>query len=269
MDTSHTAVRLADITQLLDELLEPDRFTAADIAWNGLQVEAKSEAIVKKVGLAVDAGASVIREAIRQECDLLITHHGLFWGTAPSPMVTGKMGEKIRTLINGTCSLYSCHLPLDGNLTVGNASEIARLLELTDIQPAFSALGATIGVVGILPQTLERSQLESHLLSRIIPEKAQKGMTCSLLFGPEHVSRIGIATGSASSLIPEAKALGCDAFLSGEPKHEAYHLAQEEEMNAIFAGHYHTETFGVRAIGKFLEENAKIQCIFLDEPTGI
>lgn len=269
MDTSHQNTTLSSLTELLDNLLEPERFTTADIAWNGLQVEAAADPSVRKIGVAVDAGLSIIREAVRTECDLLITHHGLFWGKTPSPLITGLNGEKVRALLNGGCSLYASHLPLDGNMRVGNASEIARVMGLTDIQPAFSADQANVGVTGRLPHHLTKETVETHFLSHIIPEGAERGLTCSLLFGTETITKVGIATGSASSLIPDAKALGCDVFLSGEPKHEAYHLAQEHEMNVIFAGHYFTETFGVRALGKFLEETTKIPTIFLDEPTGI
>ena len=269
MDASLQSTPLARITELLDNLLEPERFTTADIAWNGLQVEASAQQSVKKIGVAVDAGLSIIREAVRTQCDLLITHHGLFWGKSPSPLITGLNGEKVRTLLNGGCSLYASHLPLDGNMRVGNAAEIARAVALTDIQPAFSDEQAHVGVTGMLPQPLTKETVETHFLSHIIPEGAERGLTCSLLFGTETITRVGIATGSASSLIPDAKALGCDVFISGEPKHEAYHLAQEHEMNVVFAGHYFTETFGVRALGKFLEETTKIPTIFLDEPTGI
>lgn len=269
MDASHQPTTLSVIIELLDNLLEPERFTTADIAWNGLQVEAAAEQTVRKIGVAVDAGLSIIREAVRTECDLLITHHGLFWGKTPSPLITDLNGEKVRALLNGECSLYASHLPLDGNMQVGNAAEIARVMALTEIKPAFSANQAHVGVTGILSQPLTKETVETEFLSHIIPDGSDRGLTCSLLFGTDTITKVGIATGSASSLIPDAKALGCDVFLSGEPKHEAYHLAQEHEMNVVFAGHYFTETFGVRALGKFLEEITKIPTIFLDEPTGI
>jgi dinuclear metal center YbgI/SA1388 family protein len=257
---------LHTIVKKLDLLLAPERFSDADIAWNGLQVEAgKNE--IQKVGLAVDAGLSILRRAVEEECQLLVTHHGLFWGSE-SPIISGIKAQKIRTLLLGGCSLYSSHLPLDGHIEVGNAAQLAQHLGLTNIRPGFLIDGISVGVFGEFPETMKRDDLPAFVYEGTIP-RGQDGITCSLLFGKEDIRTVGIATGSASSLISHAKLEGCDLMISGEPKHEAYHLAQEEELNVLFAGHYFTETFGVKALGEYLKKELHVSTVFFDEPTGI
>lgn len=269
---------LQTIIGLLQELLRPELYEKADISWNGLQVEAvssfsnrtssgSSAKTVSKIGVAVDAGLSVLEAAVKEGCDLLITHHGLFWGSCP-PVLTGLMAKKVSTLLQNGCSLYVSHLPLDGNERVGNAFELGRHLELQGLTGAFDCGGATIGAKGVLPEALPFSQCVDRFSSLIIPE-GKHSITCELPFGPERISTIGIATGSASSLMSDAKALGCDLLLSGEPKHESYHTAKELELHAYFAGHYYTETFGVKAVARYLEDELQIATVFIDEPTGI
>ena len=53
-------------------------------------------------------------------------------------------------------------------------------------------------------------------------------------------------------------------FLSGEPKLMAYHLAQEFKVNAVFAGHYATERFGVKAVGQELSRRFGVKVDFVD-----
>ncbi|MCI5066398.1 Nif3-like dinuclear metal center hexameric protein [bacterium] len=265
---------LGEITAHLDSLLESERYGspaskgAPDISWNGLQVAARREdSHVAKVGLAVDSGLSILQHAADAECDLLIVHHGLFWGSC-SPKISGIVGEKIRTLVQGGCSLYASHLPLDGDPTFGNAAQIARKLQLQEVSPSFFFNGVPVGVTGRLAEEGARESVIDEARKTIIPAHGET-LVRTLSFGTPTVRTIGIATGSASSLLPNAKELGCDLFISGEPKHESYHLAKELRMNALFAGHYFSETFGVRAVGEHITKEYGIPFLFIDEPSGI
>src|SRR5262245_25723963 len=120
--------QLKTVTAFFDSLLEVHSYQ--DSALNGLQVDS-GRAEVSCVAFAVDAGQSVIEEAIQRGAELLVVHHGLYWGSCEP--VTGPIGRKIRTLISRGCSLYASHLPLDGNTEVGNGFELARYLGLEDI----------------------------------------------------------------------------------------------------------------------------------------
>ena len=62
---------------------------------------------------------------------------------------------------------------------------------------------------------------------------------------------------------------GADALLTGEPAERAMNQARELGMHLIAAGHYATETFGVRALGEHLAERFDVRHVFLDVPNPV
>lgn len=250
--------KLKKITNYLDELLPAEEFT--DRSLNGLQVDS-GNADITKIAFAVDAGLSVFEEAIREEADLLVVHHGMLWGQ--EFRISGTMGTKIRKLIQNGCSLYASHLPMDGNMEVGNNVEIARALNLKDIEADFLYKGNTIGVKGEFPEPVDMAYIEKKALELT----GQKGI--NMPFGTKKITSVGIVSGGASSVLPEASEKGFDLFLSGEPRHSDYHVASELKINAAFWGHYLTETFGPKAIQARLEKNFEISTVWIDKPTGL
>lgn len=255
-----TQPTLTAITTFLDELLPPT--TYADSSQNGLQVDSGNETVTH-VGVAVDAGESVIAAAIERGVDLLVVHHGLFWSTTPSRL-TGPLGRKIRLLINNGCSLYASHLPLDGHQVYGNAAQIAQALSLRDISPFCFYKGGPVGCRGTFHQPTTIEAITSHVASF-----RGHSPTRYLPFGQSTFSTIAIVTGSGSFAIEECASSGIDLLLSGEPKHEAYHLAKELRQSVLFAGHYATETFGVTAVGRVLGERFGVRESFIGEASGI
>lgn len=250
--------QLHSIVSYLNALL-PDH--PGDIARNGLQVESSNENI-ERVVFAVDAGLSTIEGAIRKEADLMIVHHGLFWGQ--SAPITGVFAKKVEALLKGGCSLYASHLPLDASAEVGNNYEIARALGLENLGHAIELAGEPIGCSGEFTHPKSREEIIEwcESVSGATP-------TLSFPFGSDKIRRVIVVSGSGSSALEEAKKSGADLLLSGEPKHEAYHLCRELQMNAIFFGHYGSETFGVKALQARLEKDFGVSTDFVDEPTGV
>lgn len=230
-----------------------------DPSMNGLQVEGK--ATIGKVGAAVDAAQSIFERARQEEVDFLITHHGLWWGQ-PFPIV-GYQKRRLETLFAGGISLYTAHLPLDAHPEVGNNAVMASKLGLSELEPLVVPKYGPIGIIGRLepPQTL--AQLGDRL----------GGLTGMQVLvhqgGAEEVSRVGVISGGAAGEIGTAKALGCDLFITGEPSHAHFHEAFELGMNVIYAGHYDTETFGVKALAQRIEEEFGLPWVFIDHPTGL
>ncbi len=229
-----------------------------DKSLNGLQVEGVGE--VRTVALATDAALATFCMAADAGADFLIVHHGLFWGSAVP--VTGPHRERLAALFDAGISLYAAHLPLDGHAEVGNNAVLARLLGLTDRRP-FGRYGERwIGVEGRPPGPCDRAGLAARI-------EALLGVRPDVLaFGGEIVQRVAIVSGAAADLVPEAAAAGVDAFVTGETSHIAWHAARERDLNVFFAGHYATETLGVRALGDVLSERFGVETVFLDAPTG-
>ena len=226
-------------------------------AINGLQVENSGR--VNRLAAAVDASEASIRRAIELGCDVMLVHHGLFWdGNQP---LTGRRYRRVAQLINGDVALYSSHLPLDVHPEVGNNAQLARALDI-DIQGTFAdQQGRDAGVWGIL--NVARETLTARLDDVL-------GVRVRLLAGGgERVARVGVITGSAGSMIHHAVAANLDAFITGEGVHHTYFDAMESGINVYYGGHYATETFGVRALAKHIEEKFGIPWEFIDQPTGL
>lgn len=251
---------LLDLISFLDNMLPPTVY--ADSSQNGLQVDGGGGEI-RRVAFAVDAGETVIADAIGWGADLLVVHHGLLWSSIPS-RITGPFARKVRLLLESGCSLYGTHLPLDGHQEVGNAAQIAQMLALQEIRPFCFYKGGPVGCWGSASEPMTVETVSSIL-------KGLRGASPSLFlpFGKTTFSTFAVVTGSGSFALEECATAGIDLLISGEPKHEAYHLAKELKQSALFAGHYATETVGVLALERLVREQFGVETSFFDEPSGI
>jgi dinuclear metal center protein, YbgI/SA1388 family len=246
-------VHLSDIARYLDSYLSINEIEDYKQAINGLQIENTKN--IEKISVAVDACESVIRQAIEAGSQLLIVHHGLFWnGSAP---LTGPLYRKVRMAIEAGLALYSSHLPLDVHPVVGNNALFADMLTLPKERAPFLGMGCRV----------ETEVPRQELLARI--ENAVGGRVHLAPGGPEICRKIGIVTGAAGSEVFKAAAAGVDTLVTGEGPHWSYTAAEELGVNLIYAGHYATETFGVKALGRHLEEKFGLPWQFHDHPTGL
>lgn len=225
---------------------------------NGLQVEGSAE--VERVALATDAALATFAMASAAGAGFLIVHHGLFWGRVEP--ITGPHRARVAALLEAGISLYAAHLPLDAHPGVGNNAVLARLLELENPTP-FGRWGSrSIGWRGVLESPTDPTALAARL-------EALLGARPDVLpFGADEVRTVAIVSGAAADLVFEAAQAGVDAFVTGETSHVAWHQARELGMNVFFAGHYASETLGVRALGDHLAAEFDLETVFLDAPTG-
>ena len=251
--------KLKDISEFLDQELQVNEFN--DVSLNGLQIEGSRE--VSSIAVAVDSGLSIIEQAIELGAQLLIVHHGLFWGKPLA--IHGAHKTLLEKCFNSGLSLYACHLPLDAHLKYGNNAALAKLIELENVQSAFNYQGKHIGVKGLNSKKLTFSDINSRLTS--LPGATND--IHSLNFGPKVPASVGILSGSGADVLEEFNTTGFDTLITGESKQFAYHFSKDNKLNAIFAGHYATETLGVQELGKLLKSKFNVQWRFIDHPTGI
>jgi dinuclear metal center YbgI/SA1388 family protein len=231
---------------------------SADYSDNGLQVEGSDD--VTRLAFAVDACQETIARAITAGVQMLIVHHGLFWGKPL--MVVGPHRRRVQALLDGGCSLYAAHLPLDRHPEVGNNAQLARMLGLTVVGGLGEAFGLPVGVIATAAATT-RTALVARLAASL-------GVTPLVLpGGPEQVRTIGIISGGAARDIVTAAAAGCDTYITGETSHSSYHDAAEYGVNVIYAGHYATETVGLKALAAHLGAQFALPSTFIDRPTGL
>ena len=251
-------MKLSSLVTYANEVLQIASVPDYPNALNGLQLE-NHDGEVTKIAAAVDAHLPVVKQAVARRCDLLLVHHGLFWGGAQP--LTGAMFEKISAAGEGNLAIYSAHLPLDGHAEMGNSVLLARALELTETEPFFEFKGYPIGVRAKVQMT------RREVARRLEAALGGKPLVCG--GGPDKVRQIGIVTGGAGSEVAAVKAHGIDTFITGEGPHWSYTLAEELGVNVLYGGHYATETFGVKALAAHLSEKFNLRWEFVDHPTGL
>jgi dinuclear metal center YbgI/SA1388 family protein len=232
---------------------------AKDYGENGLQVEGAEE--VSSLAFAVDASYAAIGRSVDAKAGMLIVHHGLFWG---KPLrIVGAHRRRVKTLLDGDCSLYASHLPLDRHAEVGNNAELARLLGLKIVAPLGEAFGAPVGFVAETAKPLTLDELAGRFRAAIgEPLLVLPG-------GPNAIRRVGLISGGAAGEIGTAASAGCDAYVTGETSHSDYHDAAEQGISVIYGGHYATETLGLRALARHLEQRYDLPWTFIEGPTGL
>lgn len=251
-------MKLEPLLQYLDSYLGTADFPDYSAAWNGLQVEGPEE--VGHLVAAVDASTASIQAAVDRHADLMVVHHGLFWGgSAP---LTGRLLGRVRPLIENRVALYSSHLPLDAHAEVGNNALLARALGLV-LEGRFDAYqGTPVGWHGRLNPT-------DVAALRARAEAAIAGPVRVIDGGPSRIERVGVVTGSGADALAEAAALGLDALVTGECHHHHAIDAMELGIHLVLAGHYATETFGVKALAAHVAERFDLTWEFVDLPTGL
>lgn len=248
---------LQSICDFLDEFLEIREVEDYPNALNGLHLE--NDGRVTRIGAAVDASEATIEMAIDGQVDLLIVHHGLFWGGLNR--LVGARFHKIKRAVSANLAIYSAHLPLDLHPEVGNNILLAQALELGRPEPFFLHKGRNLGFA--VSTKIDRAEL----ISRLKGVLGRELWVC--VAGPAEVKRVGIVTGAGGAQIEQAKAEGIDTFVSGEGPHHTFALAEELRVNLIYGGHYATETFGVRALAKRVASQFGLPWHFLDHPSGL
>lgn len=250
------AALLQEITAYLDAALRPSEIPDDPNAVNGLQVEACRE--VARIACAVDASEPALEEAVQGGAQLLLVHHGLFW-SGLKPLV-GPIARKLSTCFARGLSVYSSHLPLDLHPELGNNAGIVRALGL-EVDRGFGRFqGIEIGFSA-------RCDLSLAELVRKV-ESALGPVRC-FGRGPERIRGVGVVSGGAGSLVGAAAKAGLGALLTGEGAHYTAIEAEERGVHLLLAGHYRTETFGVKALGADLERRFGTSWFFVGRDTGL
>lgn len=248
---------LQEIVSFLDAELRISEIPDYSGAVNGLQLE--NGGTVTKVAAAVDASLPVVETAVAAGADLLVVHHGMFWqGTQP---LTRAFYRKIKAAMDGGLAIYSSHLPLDVHPELGNNALLMRALGFTASGTFFESKGTRLGL------TADVGISREALVSRVTTVVSGPVHLCP--GGPESIKKIGLVTGGAGSEVAICTAEGIDTFITGEGPHWSYPLAEELGINLLYAGHYATETFGVKALADRLARDFGVAQTFIDRPTGL
>lgn len=233
----------------LDDYLSVDAYQ--DYAPNGLQVSGANE--VYKIVTGVTASQALIDKAIELNADAILVHHGYFWKNE-NPTITGIKQKRIKSLLAHDINLIAYHLPLDGHSIVGNNAKLGEIWGLEDITNDIQSLVR----LGSLPKPMDIKdfkQLVDNSLSRV---------SLHLPGGPNKVQTVAWCSGGAQGYIDQAIEWQADIYISGEVSEQTTHLALENNIHYLAAGHHATERLGVKALGEHLAEKFSLEVCFID-----
>jgi len=255
----HDAMDLMQLVADLDELLDAD--AVRDYCPNGLQIEGTRD--IERVVTAVSASRALFTRAIDREADAIIVHHGILWNSGEAPRITGSFRERVRLLLANDISLIAYHLPLDRHLELGNAAQLARHLGLAELEPFAEHQGSSAGVCGIFPEPVDAEEFFAAVAEATDREP-------QIFEGDRRrITSVGIVTGAAEREYHQAVAAGLDAFITGEATEWVLHQAAEDGVHFIAAGHYATERFGVRALGRWISERHGLEVEYIEMPNPV
>ncbi|HEY0996915.1 MAG TPA: Nif3-like dinuclear metal center hexameric protein [Gemmatimonadaceae bacterium] len=257
------AIPLPELAAWLDALLRTREVPDYPPAQNGVQLAHQGP--VTRVATAVDFSARTAQEAAARGANLLLVHHGMFWGGA-RPIV-GPAYDRLRVLLEHDVAVYASHLPLDVHPELGNNALLAEALGLRPTAGFARFQAIDVGVRG-----------ECDLPTATLVERArafarahQGDVVATAHAAEQRTRRWGICTGAGASSdsIREAIALGLDTLIVGEGPHHTAVEAADHGLVVIYAGHYATETLGVRAVAQRIEREFGIPWFFIEAPTGL
>ena len=254
---------LDSVSSYLDDLLRIREIPDYPNALNGVQVQTRDD--VTHIAAAVDVSRAVIEGAIAAGANLLLVHHGMFWGgTQP---VRGVLYDRLRLLLQHGVAVYSAHLPLDAHPEIGNNVLLARELDLVPSGAFAHFHGVAIGVRG------EGTVDTGSLLERARAFAGRHGGTVRATpIRAGHVTRrwaICTGGGASAETLAEAATVGVDTLIVGEGPHWTAVEAPDAGLTIIYAGHYATETLGVRALAERVARQFDLRWSFIDAPTGL
>lgn len=258
-----TGAKLPELVCYLDDLLETSGTPDYPNAVNGLQVA--NSGVVTKIAAAVDFSSRTVADALREGATLLLVHHGMFWsGLEP---VRGMAYERLKQLITGNLAVYSSHLPLDRHDRFGNNLLLARELGLEPSAGFARFQTIDIGVRGEADVDTAELALRAATFS-----KTHGGTLRTTPIGSGHRTRrwaICTGAGASSETLREAAEQEIDTLIVGEGAHWTAVSAADSGLVILYAGHYATETLGVRALAEHVSDKFSIPWTFLQHPTGL
>ena len=246
----------SEIVRFLNDYLRVEEIK--DYGTNGIQVDAPPP--LDKIGFTVDCRIDVVTKAVQDGMDMLVCHHGLIWGGLNR--IKGSSYDIIHMLMDNDTALYQAHLPLDIHPEVGNNVSLAELIDAEVTGSFYEDMGEDIAVIAELNEEKYVRELGSLLSKRLDTDivTLQKNVK---------VSRIGIMTGKGGDALLEAKEKDVDMFLTGEREHSVYTKAINNNIPLILAGHYATETLGVKALMNKIQKEYDIRCKFISSETPL
>ncbi|MDR0196800.1 MAG: Nif3-like dinuclear metal center hexameric protein [Oscillospiraceae bacterium] len=221
---------VGDVYDYLD-VLAP--FRRQDKRDNSGRLTGESGARVEKILVCLDVTVQVAAEAALCGANLIVAHHPVIF----EPLKKIVKGDLPYTLIQNGISVIAAHTNLD--ISDGGVTDAA--LECLGFPKSYRVIepvnddGSGYGKI---------TELEHPVFAGELAEMCKKAFGCTVVRyvdGKKPIKRVGLTSGSGSSLVAAAFDAGCGAFIAGDIKWDRFVFAANNGFTLIDAGHFHTE----------------------------
>ncbi len=253
-------MRLDLILQKLEEMSPPEY--AAEWDNSGLLV-GRRDKDVATVYIALDATGEVVRDAMRAEADMILTHHPLIFGRLKKVNSEDFVGKRVLKLAARDMCLYAMHTNFDVMGMADAAADVLGLKQREVLEVTFEddISKEGFGRCGRLPQIMSLDECAAY-----IKEKFEIEAVRVFGNGELEVERAAVLPGSGSSMIDEALARGAEVLITGDISHHDGIDAWERGLAVIDAGHYGLEKIFIPYMEEFLKRHFPTLRIIGDIP---
>ncbi|MDD5894871.1 MAG: Nif3-like dinuclear metal center hexameric protein [Prevotellaceae bacterium] len=190
--------------------------------------------------LCLDVNEAIVDEAIDKGCNIIVSHHPLIFRGLKQLTGADYVQRAVMKAVKNDIVIVGMHTNMD-NAAGGVNFKIAEKLGLNDVdlfaRKQVGDIEGGSGVTGLLPTPMEARDFVAAVKETFGVECAQ----CNeLLHRP--ISKVAICGGAGDFLLPQAVALGADAFITGEMHYHVY-FGHEQEIQICVIGHYQSEQF--------------------------
>ncbi len=239
-------MKVADICRIIEDFASLDKQESYDNS--GLQV-GDPEAEVKGLLVCLDITESVIDEAIAKGCNMIVSHHPLLFRGLKQ--ITGKnhIERSVIKALQSGIALYSGHTNVD-SVRWGVNGKMCEKLGL-EVQGFLSAKSeeAGLGMIGTFPYPLS----EDDFLA-LVKKTFHVGCLRHSVRTGRTVRKVALCGGAGSEFLPEALAVGADAYLTADLKYHDFHIP-EGALLLVDAGHFETEQYTKEIFYDLLSKN--------------
>ncbi len=229
-------MRVQEITQILNTLFPLS--LQEDYDNTGSQI-VFPDSIVTGILLALDVDHKVVSEALDRGCEMIITHHPLFFTPLKRIDATDPKSALILSIIEKRISLFSLHTNLDKVYfdRLGKALGFPEGRVLLESRQCSDPIGPGFGTLSRLdsPVTLR------DLLKRIKDLLRLEFIVYSGNLDME-ISTVALLNGSGGSAIDRIfRTTGADCIITGDVGYHHCRAANGRHAAVIDAGHFGTE----------------------------
>ena len=255
-------MKVSEISEILDDWMPTS--IAEDFDNVGLIV-GNPKSLVKNILITLDTTSEVIDEAIKKDCNLIISYHPIiFNGLKKITFDSGYVQKSIINAVKNNISIYAIHTSLD-NHPEGISYYLAKKIGLKNLstlipkKDALKGIKTGMGILGKLDQPKDENSFFDLIKDKLNIKYLRHSKKIN-----KTISKVSVLAGSGSLAIKNSLDSEVDAFITSDLK---YHNFFEADNKAILVdiGHYESENHIKLIIKEFLNKKLPNFTLLLSE----